>query len=87
MQGAERRFPYLFRLAMDILPAQASAVACERLFSSSKETCTPRRNRINPGLMEALQTLKFSFCSGILDLTKHVEDTLYLFDKDGQNSV
>jgi hypothetical protein len=80
LQGAERRFPYLFRLAADILPVQASAVACERLFSSSKEMCTPRRNRINPELMEALQTLKFSFRSGSLDLSKHIEDTLYLFD-------
>ena len=80
VQGAERRFPYLFRLVMDVLPAQASAVACEQLFSSSKETCTPRQNRINPDLMEALQTLKFSFRSETLDLTKHVEDTLYLLD-------
>jgi hypothetical protein len=67
---------------MDILPAQASAVACERLFSSGKETCTPRRNRINPDLMEALQTLKFSFRSEDLDLTKHVEDTLYLNEQN-----
>jgi hypothetical protein len=69
---------------MDILPAQASSVACERLFSSSKETCTPRRNRINPDLMEALQTLKFSLHSGTLNLTKYMDDTLYLGE---QNSV
>jgi len=72
---------------MDILPAQASSVACERLFSSSKETCTPHRNRINPDLMEALQTLKFSFRSEALDLRGHMEDTLYLFDKDEQRFV
>ncbi|KAF9644292.1 hypothetical protein BDM02DRAFT_3122183 [Thelephora ganbajun] len=70
---------------MDILPAQASAVACQRLFSSSKETCTPRRNRINSDLMEAL--LKFSFRSETLDLTKPVEDTLYLFDEGEQNAA
>lgn len=67
---------------MDVLPAQASAVACERLFSSSKETCTPRRNRITPELMEALQILKFSFHSDNLDLSKHVEDTFYHSDVD-----
>ena len=72
---------------MDILPAQASAVACERLFFSSKETCTPRRNRINSHLMEALQILKFSFRAGTLDLTKPVEDTLYCLDKDEQSPV
>jgi len=67
---------------MDILLVQASAVACERLFPSSKETCTPRRNRINPDLMEALQILKFSFRSGALDLAGHVDDTLYLYEQN-----
>ena len=38
---------------------QASAVPCERLFSSSKITCTDRRNHILPKLLEALQTRKF----------------------------
>jgi hypothetical protein len=45
---------------MDILPIQASAVPCERVFSSAKETMTLRRSRIGPDLMEALQMLKFS---------------------------
>lgn len=46
---------------MDILlPIQASAVPCKRVFSSSKVTMSARRNRISPGLMEALQILKFS---------------------------
>jgi len=76
-------FLYLFWLAMDILLVQASAVACEWLFSSSKETCTPHQNCINPDLMEALQILKFSFCSEALNLFKNIEDTLYLSDKSG----
>lgn len=49
---------------MDILPIQASAVPCERIFSSSKETVSLRRNRIGPQLMEALQLLKFSIAHG-----------------------
>ena len=49
---------------MDILSIQASAVPCERVFSSAKETTTPRRNRIAPELMEALQILKFSLKQG-----------------------
>ena len=57
---------------MDVLPAQASSIPCERLFSSRKEPCTPRRNRIQPNLMEALQALKFSSRNGLLDLTEHV---------------
>lgn len=44
---------------MDYLPIQASAVPCERAFSSSSETDTKKRNRISPLLMEALQMLKF----------------------------
>lgn len=53
-------FPTLFALAVDYLPIQASAVPCERVFSSAKETDTLKRNRILPVLMEALQMLKFS---------------------------
>ena len=45
---------------MDYLPIQASAVPCERAFSSGAETLTACRNRIEPGLMEALQVLKFA---------------------------
>ena len=59
---------------MDVLPAQASSVPCERLFSSGKETYTARRNRIQPKLMEALQALKFSSRSNSLNLTKHLSD-------------
>jgi hAT family C-terminal dimerisation region len=53
-------FPTLFAIALDYLPIQASAVPCERVFSSAKETDTLKRNRIHPMLMEVLQTLKFS---------------------------
>jgi hypothetical protein len=49
---------------MDIIPIQASSVPCERAFSSGKETMTPRRGRISPQLMEALQMLKYSIKKG-----------------------
>jgi len=60
LQINETRFPTFFAIALDYLPIQASAVPCERVFSSSAETDTKRRNRIHPVLMEALQMLKFS---------------------------
>jgi hypothetical protein len=49
---------------MDILPIQASSVPCERVFSSSKETVTARRNSLSPDVMEALQLLKYSSKQG-----------------------
>jgi len=60
LQINETRFPTFFSIALDYLPIQASAVPCERVFSSSAETDTKRRNRIHPVLMEAIQMLKFS---------------------------
>jgi hypothetical protein len=56
-------------MAMDYLPIQASAVPCERIFSSSAETGTKKRNRISPLLMEALQVLKFYLKKERLNLT------------------
>ena len=62
---------------MDVLPAQASSVPCERLFSSGKETCTARRNRLQPHLMEALQALKLSSRNNSLNLTEQLSDEFY----------
>jgi hypothetical protein len=60
MQEHQNQYPRIFRLAMDIIPIQASSVPCERVFSSGKQTMSPRRSRISAQLMEALQILKFS---------------------------
>src|SRR6266704_1697694 len=59
IQINKAEFPTLFTMAMDYLPIQASSVPCERVFSSSAETDTKRRNRISCLTMEALQMLKF----------------------------
>lgn len=65
LQENQLRYPTIFALAMDILPIQGSAVPCERVFSSAKETTTMRRNGISHELMEALQMLKFSVRKGL----------------------
>ena len=74
LQSAEKRFPNLFCLAMDVVLTQASSVSCERLFSSGKETYTASPNRIQPKLMEALQALKFSSRDSSLDPAEHLSD-------------
>lgn len=63
-------FPTLFAIAIDHLAIQASSVPCERSFSSSAETDTVRRNRINYLLMEATQMLKFGFKNQPFDFTE-----------------
>ncbi|KIK14415.1 hypothetical protein PISMIDRAFT_82574, partial [Pisolithus microcarpus 441] len=61
------RFPMIFAIAMDYLPIQASSVPCERVFSSSADTDTKKRNLISPILMEALQMLKYHLRSQRID--------------------
>src|SRR6266850_5022271 len=63
-QANQLHYPTLFKLAMDIIPIQASSVPCERVFSSGKETLSARRNALAPSLMEALQLLKFATKQG-----------------------
>jgi len=59
-------------MAFDYLPIQASSVPCERVFSSSAETDTNKRNRIKPDLMEALQLLKHAYKKERLNFTQHL---------------
>ena len=54
---------------MDNLPAQASSVPAEHVFSSSAETDTWRQNHISPELMEQLQMLKYMLRKERLDFT------------------
>lgn len=68
-----KRFATLHAMALDYLPIQASAVPCERVFSSASETDTKRRNRLHPTLMEALQILKFSLKRQRLDFMQGLE--------------
>lgn len=68
-QDRERQYPLLFRVAMDILPAQASAVPCEEVFSSSKETITERRTNMSPELLSELQILKYAYKQDRLSFT------------------
>ena len=66
----ELTLPTFFEIFLDFIPIQASAVPSERVFLSSAETDTKKRNRINPVLMEALQMLKFALKQSRLNFTK-----------------
>lgn len=48
---------------------QASAVPCERIFSSSKETCALRHSLLSASLLEVLQVLKHLYKQDRLDFT------------------
>ena len=75
---------------MDVLAIQASAVPCERVFSSAKETMAPHWSCISPNLMEALQLLKFSLQSGrSLDFTTglgHMDKLQEMEKAQGENN-
>jgi hypothetical protein len=60
-QAHRTTYPILYRVALDVLPMQASSVPMERVFSSAKESTRLRRARLSPNMMEMLQVLKFGF--------------------------
>jgi hypothetical protein len=70
-------YPTLARIALDILPLQASSVPCERLFSASKQTADDRRARLGAERFEELQIMKFAWRNTVPDLaawnSAHVE--------------
>ncbi|KZT31286.1 hypothetical protein SISSUDRAFT_959356, partial [Sistotremastrum suecicum HHB10207 ss-3] len=51
-------YPTLARIALDVLPVQASSVACERLFSAGRLITTHTRSRLDSEVFEKLQLLK-----------------------------
>ncbi|KAJ8489040.1 hypothetical protein ONZ45_g13718 [Pleurotus djamor] len=82
-----RAYPLIFKVAVDVMPMQASSVSCERVFSSAKETDTLRRSRLSSMTMEVLQFLKFTYRAERkgLSFTDHYiarEDELLSLDAD-----
>ncbi|KAJ6459696.1 hypothetical protein C8R47DRAFT_994500, partial [Mycena vitilis] len=78
-------FVTLYQIALDVLPVQASAVPCERVFSSSKETDALRRGDLSPAVMEMLQILKFIYRKGRISFVDDLvatEEELSVIDVD-----
>ncbi|KAF7770801.1 hypothetical protein Agabi119p4_6775 [Agaricus bisporus var. burnettii] len=60
-------YPTLARIALDVLPIQASAVPCERLFSASKQVATDRRSRLGSDRFEELLVMKSAWWGTMVD--------------------
>ena len=56
------------RIALDVLPAQASSVPCERLFSGSKQIATDRRASLGPKVFEELVIMKSAWGPELYDM-------------------
>jgi hypothetical protein len=74
---------------MDVLATQASVVSCERLFSSAACTDILDRNRTGAALLQALQTLQYTYrsqrrsdCVSFVDSLIMTEEELLLLDAD-----
>jgi len=60
-------FPTLARIALNILPCQASSVPCKHLFSASKQTTDLCQLSLGAKHFEELQIMKFAWRKKIVD--------------------
>lgn len=67
VQENQKLYPTLARIALDVLPAQALSVPCERLFSSGKLIATDKCSRLGHERFEELQVLKFTWRPTLVD--------------------
>src|SRR6202522_4153291 len=84
-QNNAKLFPTLARIALDVLPSQASSVPCERVFSGSKLTATDHRARLGSQLFEELQLMKGSWRGLTVDLAQLNSDIIEEIFDDGED--
>jgi hypothetical protein len=58
IQDHAKEYPTLVRMALDILPIQASSVPCEHLFSSSKQVVTEHHSHMGSDCFKELLIMK-----------------------------
>ena len=58
IQDHAKEYPMLARMALDILPIQASSVPCEHLFSSSKQVVMEHQSHLGSDHFEELLIMK-----------------------------
>ena len=61
-------YPTLARIALDVLPAQASSVPCERLFSGSKQIAIDRCACLGSIVFEELVIMKSAWGPDLYDM-------------------
>ena len=61
-------YPTLARIALDVLPSQASSVPCERLFSGSKQIATDRRAHLGSEVFEELVIMSSAWGPDLCDM-------------------
>ena len=61
-------YPTLARIALDVLPSQASSVPCERLFSGTKQVATDRRASLGNTVFEEVTITKSGWGPGLCDV-------------------
>src|ERR1700678_1223271 len=61
-------YPTLARIALDILPSQASSVPCGRLFSGTKQVATDRRASLGNMVFEEVTITKSAWGPGLCDV-------------------
>jgi len=61
-------YPTLGHIALDVLPAQASSVPCERLFSGTKQIAEDRQSRLGPIVFEELAIMNSAWGPELYDM-------------------
>ena len=82
-QNNAKLYPTLARIALDVLPSQASSVPCERLFSGTKQIAVDRRARLGAAVFEELVVMGSAWGPDIYDMaawTNSQEEEVDFFD-------
>ncbi|KAF5378162.1 hypothetical protein D9615_007596 [Tricholomella constricta] len=80
--GHAKLYPTLARIALDILPSQASSVPCKRVFSSAKLTATDRRARLGAIIFEELQIMKAVWRPQLIDHAKNNSQEIEVVEEE-----
>ena len=70
-QNNAKLFPTLARIALDVLPSQASSVPCERLFSGTKQIAVDHHACLGTAIFEELVVMGSAWGPDIYDMAAY----------------